>query len=403
MKNFLLAGVALLTFQTLAFSQTNLIPNGSFETLAGVPEDKGQVYLAQPWSSTAAGRGVPADIFHRRARYVDLREQNYVGEQDPHSGDAYAGISILRGGEVDYREFMQVMLLEPLKKGELYELEFYTSLSDYSEFATSSLGFFFSQKPPLLIENGFLMSKPQVQVPAENIITEKNNWVRITGQFRAAGGEIMLTVGNFKTREDAPKVKVAPTGNFPVRQRSWKEKAVSLFKESNETFAYYYLDDLKLTPVAEKQPEVIARIPEPAPAPKPEPVRKPEPVAKRSEYFGEVKAKKTIRLDKIFFQPDKANLLPSSYEELNKLYDFLSENPSVSIQINGHTDITNLPDYNQVLSENRAKAVKFYLIRKGISEKRIKTKGFGETQPVATNETEEGKQQNRRVEFEILP
>jgi outer membrane protein OmpA-like peptidoglycan-associated protein len=184
-----------------------------------------------------------------------------------------------------------------------------------------------------------------------------------------------------------------------------KEKLLSIGKESDETFAYYYIDDISLTKVTEKQPAIIARQPEPAEVKKPEPVveKKPEVVAKKSEYFGDVTAKKAIRLNKIFFQPDKWVLLPASYPELDKLHGFLVENPTVSIQINGHTDITNLPDYNQTLSENRAKAVKFYLIRKGIAEKRIKTKGFGETQPVATNETEEGKQQNRRVEFEILP
>ncbi len=407
MKNFLLAVVALFSFQTIAFSQTNLIPNGSFENIARIPEERGQAYLARPWSSTAASRGIPADIFHKRARYQDLQTPlNYVGEQEPHSGEGYVGINVLRGGESDYREFLQVMLMEPLQKGELYELEFYTSLAEYSEIATSSLGFYFSQRPPLLIENGFLMAKPQVQVAEENIITEKKNWVRIVGQFKAAGGEIMVTVGNFKSRENAPQIKVEPIGKLPVREKTWKEKVANRFKETDETFSYYYLDDIKLTKVTDKQPEVIARVPEPEPKPKPapEPVKKPEVVvAKRSDYFGDVAVKKTIRLDKIFFQPDKYVLLPTSYEELNKLHGFLTENPTVSIQINGHTDITNLPDYNQVLSENRAKAVKTYLIRKGISEKRIKTKGFGETQPVATNETEEGKQQNRRVEFEILP
>ena|SRR5688572_663451 len=402
MKRFLLAGLAVFSFQTIAFSQENLIPNGGFENIAAIPEGVSQFFLARPWSSTAPGRE-PADLFHKRSRSYDVKApMNYVGEQEPHSGDAYAGIAVLRGGEIDYREFMQVLLAEPLRKGELYEVEFYTNLSDYSEIATSSLGFYFSQKAPLLIENGFLMAKPQVQVAEENIITEKNNWVRIAAQFKAAGGETMVTIGNFKSVENSPKLKVAPTGNFPVRKKSFKEKALTMVNRApDETYAYYYIDDIKLTRAAEKQPEIIAKKPEPVPVPVPE--KKPEVVAKKSDYFGEVKAKKTIRLDKIFFQPDKANLLPSSYEELNKLYDFLAENPTVSIQINGHTDITNLPDYNQVLSENRAKAVKTYLIRKGISDKRIKTKGFGETQPVATNETEEGKQQNRRVEFEILP
>jgi hypothetical protein len=163
--------------------------------------ERGQAFLAQPWSSTAAGRGVPADLFHKRARYADLRTPlNYVGEQEPHSGDAYVGISILRGGEPDYREFMQVMLTEPLQKGELYEVEFYTSLSEYSELATSSLGFYFSQKAPLLIQNGFLMAKPQVEIAPDNIITERSKWVKIAAQFKANGGETILTIGNFKSR-----------------------------------------------------------------------------------------------------------------------------------------------------------------------------------------------------------
>ena len=397
MKKYLLTGFALLTFQTIAFSQENLIPNGDFENVAAIPERVGQFFLARPWASSAPGQE-PADLFHKRSRSVSVRIPfNYVGEQEPFSGEAYAGIAVLRGGEIDYREFMQVLLEKPLEKGALYEIEFYTSLSDYSEIATSSLGFYFSHKPPLLIENGFLMARPQFQVPEDQIITEKNAWVKIAGQFKATGGETILTIGNFKARDAAPKLKVEPVGNFPVRQKSWKEKLLAIGKESDETYAYYYIDDIKLTRAAEKQPAVVARLPEPKPAPAP------KPVPKASEYFGDLTARKTIRLNNIFFQADKAVLLPASYPELDKLHSFLVENPTVSIQINGHTDITHLPDYNQTLSENRAQAVKFYLIRKGIHNNRLKTKGFGETQPVATNDTEEGKQKNRRVEFEILP
>ncbi|MFC5272345.1 OmpA family protein [Adhaeribacter terreus] len=392
MKKFLLAGFALFSFQTIAFSQENLVPNGDFENTQAIPEGVSQFYLAKPWFSTAPGPE-PADLFHKRSRSFDVNAlQNYVGQQEPHSGNAFAGISLFRGGNIDYREFMLVRLSEPLEKGALYEAEFYVSLSEYSEYATSGLGFFVSQRAPLLLQNGFLMSKPQVELAPENIITERDKWVRVAGQFKAGGGETTLTIGNFQAYDKVPKLKVVPAGNFVPRKKTMKEKIMTFGKETDEGYAYYYIDDIKLSKVSDRKPE-------PQPKPKPEP----EIVAKRSDYFGEVKANKTIRLNKIFFQPDKAVLLPASYQELDKLYGFLTENPTVSIQINGHTDITNLPGYNQTLSENRAKAVKFYLIRKGIAEKRIKTKGFGETQPVATNETEEGKQQNRRVEFEILP
>ena len=399
MKKFLLAGLALFSFQTIAFSQENLVPNGDFENTLAIPEEVAQYYLAKPWFSIAPGPD-PADLFHARSRSFKVNTgQNYVGQQQPHSGNAYAGISVYRGGNVDYREFIMIRLAEPLEKGELYDAEFFVSLADFSEYATSGLGFFVSQRAPLLLQNGFLMSKPQVELTPENIITERDNWVKISGQFKAGGGETTLTIGNFQAYDKVAKLKMQPVANFTPRKKTMKEKMVGQVKESDEGFAYYYIDDISLTKV---------NSPKPKPEPKPEiavktPAPKPEPVAKRSEYFGDVAAKKTIRLDKIFFQPDKAVLLPASYPELDKLYSFLTENPTVSIQVNGHTDITNLPEYNQKLSENRAMAVKFYLIRKGINQNRIKTKGFGETQPVATNETEEGKAQNRRVEFEILP
>jgi len=80
----------------------------------------------------------------------------------------------------------------------------------------------------------------------------------------------------------------------------------------------------------------------------------------------------------------------------------MQENPNVKIQINGHTDNQGSLDLNQKLSEERAKAVKKYLLDKQITDVRIITKGFGPNKPVAKNDTEEGRQLNRRVEFQIL-
>jgi OOP family OmpA-OmpF porin len=365
MKRSLLAGIVLFGAQNIAFAQENLVPNGGFENTAAIPAGVSQFFLARPWTSTAPGPE-PADLFHLKAKQRDIAApRNYMGTQEPHTGEAYGGIAVLRKGKFDYREFMQVPLVQPLVKGETYEAEFYASLSDYSELATNSLGMYFSRKAPLLKENGFMMVKPQIMKPEEEIITETKDWVKVSGTFQAQGGETMLTIGNFMAQKKTPKKKVT----------SAREET------DNEAFAYYYIDDVKLTRVGDKPAEVAT---------------------KTSDYFGEVKAQSPITLKNIFFRTNEAVLLPESDNELNKLYDFLARNPTVSIQINGHTDITSNPEYNLTLSENRAQAVKTYLIRKGIDDVRIKIKGFGDTQPKATNETEEGRQKNRRVEFEVL-
>lgn len=110
---------------------------------------------------------------------------------------------------------------------------------------------------------------------------------------------------------------------------------------------------------------------------------------------------KSVNLQNIFFETNSYQLSNSSTIELNLLIDLLNENESLTIEIAGHTDNVGDAKLNQKLSENRAKAVYIYLIANGIAQKRLTYKGYGPTEPKATNETEEGKQQNRRTEFTI--
>ncbi len=110
----------------------------------------------------------------------------------------------------------------------------------------------------------------------------------------------------------------------------------------------------------------------------------------------------TVRLDNIFFDFDKTSLKPESYKELNKVVDFLESNASVSIEIAGHTDSKGSDEYNNNLSQGRAQAVVDYLYSQGIDDNRIQAHGYGESVPVATNNTDDGRAMNRRVEFTIL-
>ncbi len=115
-----------------------------------------------------------------------------------------------------------------------------------------------------------------------------------------------------------------------------------------------------------------------------------------------IKAGARVVLKNIFYDYDKATLRPESQVELDRLYKIVANNPSIIIEISGHTDSDGNDEYNQTLSESRAQSVVDYLKSKGIDSKRIIARGYGETRPIASNATDEGKQENRRTEFKII-
>jgi outer membrane protein OmpA-like peptidoglycan-associated protein len=119
-------------------------------------------------------------------------------------------------------------------------------------------------------------------------------------------------------------------------------------------------------------------------------------------YLTPIEVGQTIRLNNIFFDTDKFALRNESTAELNRLVRILNENPAMSIEVMGHTDAVGNDQNNMTLSQNRADAVKEYLLNKGVASNRLSSKGFGKTKPLASNDTEEGRQMNRRVEFSIV-
>ncbi len=118
--------------------------------------------------------------------------------------------------------------------------------------------------------------------------------------------------------------------------------------------------------------------------------------------MAKIEPKVTIPLNNIFFDIDKFTLRPESYPELNRIVELLEEQNSIKVEISGHADNTGTDEHNNKLSKNRAQKVSDYLIQKGIARERITTTGYGESRPAATNDTKEGRQKNRRVEFTIL-
>ncbi|HKC36639.1 MAG TPA: OmpA family protein [Chitinophagaceae bacterium] len=119
-------------------------------------------------------------------------------------------------------------------------------------------------------------------------------------------------------------------------------------------------------------------------------------------YLVPIEIGQIVRLNNVFFDFDKWDLRPESFVELDRVVRLLQENTAIEIEMSAHTDSYGSDEYNFKLSDNRARSVMEYILSKGIAASRITSHGYGETVPVAPNDTPENRQLNRRVEFKIL-
>jgi len=384
------------------FGQDNLVPNPGFEELRFPPEDISQLYLAPPWKGFATDAGsVPADLYHGDAiSEIASIPYNYVGYQFPKTGKGYAGLILYSEEYKHYREYIQVPLTHPLQGGVEYYLEFYVSLAEKRTLAISNIAALISENNPFeyiiarslnpflkkreptkeqIPKDQFTKVKPQIVNPRKNIIRTKLDWVKISGTFEAKGGEKFLTIGNFDKRKRVEREKV------PLSPE--QQKHINIHED-----AYYYIDDVLLIPANAKkvyEKSIFAK-------------KNPEIENPELPFIENQSHNEPIVLQNVYFNSDESVLLPESYTELDHLFNYLHKNEEVNIIVEGHTDNTNTSLYNLNLSEERALAVKNYLVEKGISKDRIGIIGYGETKPIAENSTEEGKKLNRRVAFRIV-
>ncbi len=359
----------------------NLISNPSFEKHRRCPDKidpVGVLKIVNAWFQPTNGS---ADYYHVCGGRECFVPNNKLGFQQPRTGEAYCGIYCSKD---NYREYLQTQLEQPLREGQTYRLSFFVSLSEYSTGAVATIGGLLTNLPPSDTTRAILMKKdirkitsrisqttmayfePQVVNDVRKTLMDTQGWMEITGDFVAQGGEEYLTIGNF----------------FSAANSGYVDDTVLL------TYllpgSYYYVDDVRLYCLTCDDDDDFADI----------------PTQKKDTTHYKVGA--TFVLNNIFFDTDKSTLLQQSYHELQFLIAILESHPKMKIEISGHTDSQGSDLHNQQLSENRAKEVVDYLVENGIDEKRLKFKGYGKNQPIATNATEEGRRKNRRVEFKIL-
>jgi outer membrane protein OmpA-like peptidoglycan-associated protein len=344
----------LLTAQE-APVEKNLVPNGGFENYK---RKSSSIKAAIPWQQIASVDYYLEPLANDTSRFKGAR-----------TGSGYAGLRYQK----KYKEFLQVKLAEPLKRGAHYQFEMWVRLGFWSNATLKSIGVHFSKAGYQGL--GTLTKSNLIDTTAKKGggFYNEYGWFRVSGIYIADGGEKFITIGNFSEniRKDMVKDHVLKMG----------------FKE-----AYYFVDDVSLKRVKVKGEEVKTVIVGSSLDEKEDSVL---------EVKKDIKVGDRVTLKNINFENGHYYITPESYGELNKLVQYMLRHPGMEIRINGHSDNSGSARKNLKLSEQRARTVFEYLISKGVQNK-MYFKGFGDTQPIATNDTDVGRALNRRVEFEII-
>lgn len=295
-----------------------------------------------------------------------------MGNQLANTGEAYCGIYC---SQENYREYLQTELKSPLVAGKRYRVTFKVSLAEKSPFAVATIGALLTKERVEDSTRGVLMNReitelgeakaqsigvyfrPQVENPRDTPLNDKKAWTEIRGEFIAEGGERFLTLGNFRPFN---KSNVIPTENTQTPLNG----------------AYYYIDDVSVTCL--------------------------DTLPTETKELGVPETGEVVRLWEIYFATGKSEVLQQSYNELLRLKVLLDEHPEMKIELRGHTDGQGTVEYNQKLSEKRAEAVVNFLVSMGIDKQRLSWRGLGKSEPIADNNTAEGRQKNRRVEYKVI-
>lgn len=389
MKNLILLGV--FGSSITVFSQ-NLIKNPEFTT-SGKVYSKAQIHSADGWSNANGGS---VDLFSTKSCSPTLGvPNNFMGDQA--SSGNYAGLTAyyddqyisvaksLRNKEITgekgyskYSEYLQGELLEELKAGQTYYFSFNVSLADNSGRAVNGLGAYFSKAKLNHSNNRALEYVPQVV--SQEFITDENGWTKISGSFVAEGGEKHFSIGAYK-------------GSFTV------ETIVEPKIENDNKRAYYYVNGISLSTskLADNDSDGDGILDEDDHCPD---------VAGVAEFHGCLLSSDDLEMIKktsenLFFSTGSSTLSDNQKTELDALAKLLLLHPEVKATIKGHTDSVGSDESNLILSKERANSVKNYLASKGIDDNHISTYSYGETKPVATNETTEGRAENRHALINI--
>ncbi|HOH93696.1 MAG TPA: OmpA family protein [Bacteroidales bacterium] len=385
--------IIFMMFSIFLDGQNNILQNGDFEKIVQCPQNHTK-YLSTDTNKILLphwhfiNRSTP-DFFHRCSKDSDVGIPcNFAGCSEPLSGNGYIGM-ILRVDSHYYQynkgyvEHIATEIFPSLDRNHFYLVKFFYKLAPNSGIASNGLGVYFSASLPKFNEfEEYKYFEPQIYLDNTKII-DNREWKEFIGYFIASGTEKFLTIGNFSPF-DIQKTKVLRNGE-PQSEMDY--------------YAYYYIDDVQLYEISDTTNYHINTICTQIDL---------FPVVKQTYYSNIMNKLDTLSLNKpfilenIYFDFDSYRLSSKSFATLDSIANYLKDHKTIEFIINGHTDNIGSSFYNQWLSTERAKSVYKYFYESGISPARMQYIGYGDSMPITSNKTNEGRQKNRRVELVII-
>ena len=334
----LLLKIIFLAFLRVNLYAQNLVINPGFEERDSTKmnhESHFGYYGVEGWYDPNLGTD---DYFFLGGRhYTESLGKNDI-MMKPHSGTSFAGF--IEYWNIPYREYIGGELIKPLDKSAKYRFSFYLALSGNSNFYDTQIAVVFSTAKKNQNTDTVIVLSPQLVIDLSQADNAVHKWEEFSGYYIANGGEKYFVIGDFGSSR-ANSTRVVYPG----------------------LSTYYFIDDVSMLLANETDTAKISS------------------------------GTKLIKND-IDFKLGDSTLNSNSYPALDQIIYEMNNQPTLKVEIDGHTDNSGLAEINQKLSEARARAVANYFVSKGILRKRITTKGFGSSKPISSDQNK-----NRRVEF----
>lgn len=449
--------ITLIIPKLLSQQIENMVLNPGFEEYEKCPEgytNMDQTHRLIPhWTYPSF---TTPDYFNTCSKGEVKVPDNFAGYSIPKSGNGYMG-AILSGSDRDFREYIQGTLKSPMKAGQDYCVSFWYKLASGSKFAVDQLSVYFVAEKIANSNKTYLDYPAQLNNTEGFFLDNTDEWKQFCQIYKATGNEQFFTIGNFKNYDNTnyvvtgkdtknkkgkayayyyfDDVEIRPlldcnvcacvtkgmetvvidsfytggldpvtgqlhriindgvislgiSGGTPPYNIEWSNGTKNLQKITNlpaGVYKYHVWDQNN----CHSRGQIVFNAP----------IIPDDPF---TDGLRNIEQGAALILNNIFFETGKSTLLPQSFDELDKVAAFLAEGTVSLIEISGHTDSDGSDDGNQRLSQSRAQSVVNYLVQKGIDAARLQAAGYGESKPIDTNLTSEGKSKNRRVEFMVL-
>lgn len=389
MKDTLLFTLCVAFFTPQILRGQNLVVNPSFEIAADsnelIPPGEFALTKVKGWSIPTRAQ---ASLYSSIPTMATLDRAMNRWKFTAKEGNNVAGITTygtVSGNEKnELREYVQGSLDRPLTLGKKYFISYWVHF--HCE-GTNNIGVSFV-KTPLSTDSIFrLPLKPVVNYSSVIPYSNTPIWQLVRDSFIAREPYTHFIMGNFLSNRDT-KIE---SNKYRYHKAYLDDVHIEeAFDEKMPPRVFDLLTDNEpnMPVIIKEKPKEATEVPN---------TLKPEIAKPPTALKGDI-----LVLDKVFFLYNATTLETSSSAQLDKLVLYLQKNMTVKILIKGHTSSEGTDAYNQKLSENRAQSVMNYLIGKNINGERLAFKGYGKTQPIYPNDTEDNRQKNRRVEFEIM-